>query len=167
MNLYRLLPHFEKKTVYSAVCWLIAWTCLALSGYSLLNADSFCRRMLADIVKPADTSARNPYTRLDVLFESLAGDGNIFVRFRDFKPDITSQAAFMTRVYFRGSYAAYPARVYVSKAGEIINNGRDIGRVNQDLDANLAKQLDISNEVLFEFDNRTGNLSSRIIRIPK
>ena len=167
MNLYRLLPHFEKKTVYGAVCWLIAWTCLALSGYSLLKADSFCRRMLVDIVRPADASARGPYTRLDALFESLAGDGNIFVRFRDFRPDIPSQTAFMTRVYFRGSYAAYPARVYVSKAGETINNGRDIGRVNQDLDANLAEQLDISNEVLFEFDHRTGDLSSRIIRLSR
>jgi len=167
MNLNRLLPHFEQKTVYGAACWLTAWACFTLSGYSLLKTDSFCRRMLADIVKPAETPARKPYAGLDNLFESLAGDGNIFVRFRDFKPDIPNQTAFMTRVYFRGSYAAYPARVYVSRSGEIINNGRDIARVNQDLDANLAEQLDISNEILFEFESRTGKLRSRIIRVPK
>ena len=154
-------------TLRSTLGWLVASACFALSCYSSFSADSFSRRMLSDFIYRPETSLRAPYARINILFESLAGDGNIFVRFRDFKPHNPRHTAFMTELYFRGSYVAYPARVYVSKVREIINNGRDIGRVKQDLDPKLAEQLDIANLILFEFDDRTGNLSSRTIRIPK
>jgi hypothetical protein len=165
MNGSKMPVRFDRMTVLGAICWLTVGACFALSCYSSFRSGGFYRKILADIVRGLETSSRTPYARIDTLFESLAGDGNIFVRFRDFKSDNPRQTAFMTKVYFRGSYAAYPARVWVSRAGEIINNGRDIARLNQELDARLAEQLDISNLILFEFEDNTGNLRSRIIRI--
>lgn len=152
---------FKKKEYVNPLCWLMACACFAVSFYFCFSVESPVRKLLTDILKRREIHRKNPYQKIDALFQPLTGDGNLYVRFRDFNPDNYNHVAFMTRIYFRGSYTAYPTRLYVSGDGKVINNGQDVWQVNQEPTAELSKNLGISKLVIFEFDSETGELKSR------
>ena len=118
--------------------------------------------MLSNLFKAHDSAIENPYGQIDALFKSIRDDGNAFVRFRDFKSDDPGQIAFMTRMYFRGTYIAYQTRISVSPGNKVINNGRDIWKFNQEPTGEFIETNDVVNLVIFEFDVNSGELRSRI-----
>ena len=118
--------------------------------------------MLSDVYGKPVSGHIEPYKEIDELFQSLKKDGNAYVRFRGFDPGDPVHEGFMTRVYFRGSYIAYPKRIYVSSDRAVINEGPDIVGSNRDPTAGQIVRNQIKYLVIFEIDRDTGRLKYKI-----
>jgi len=58
----------------------------------------------------------------------LAGNGNVVLSPVGYANTNTDYENLLEYIYYRGSYALYPRRLYVAPAGQIIKDGRDIVR---------------------------------------
>jgi len=69
----------------------------------------------------------------------------------------------MTYVYYRGNYAGYPRRVYVSPPSAVVNNGEAMVQQRAVLDQSLTQRLRIHWMVVFS-RNEQGKISVNILR---
>lgn len=102
--------------------------------------------------------------QLDNLFGHQMPSGNIWLEFEGFRPERPADERFMTRVYYRGNYASYPRRVYVSLPSTVVNNGQAMVQQRIVLDQLLAERLGIHWMAIFS-RNEWGQISLRIRRI--
>ncbi|MEO6597812.1 MAG: hypothetical protein ABIP94_23955 [Planctomycetota bacterium] len=60
---------------------------------------------------------------IDELFGTRLLEGNIWLRFEGFHAGDSGDDAFLTHVYYRGNYTAWPRRVYVADPALVVNDG--------------------------------------------
>ena len=83
------------------------------------------------------------YQQIDDFFLHQMPSGNIWVRFEGYDPKSDADKIFMERIYYRGNYAVYPRRLYVSGPATVVNNGEAMVPTNDVPDKLLAERLGI------------------------
>jgi hypothetical protein len=101
--------------------------------------------------------------KLDDLFGHQMPSGNVWIEFKGFNPERGADEGFMTYVYYRGNYAGYPRRVYVSPPSAVVNNGEAMVQQRAVLDQSLTQRLRIHWMVVFS-RNEQGKISVNILR---
>lgn len=136
----------------------VVWLCVAN-----FRSGAWSRNIiLAALQTPAQMTEANE--ELDDLFKHQLLSGNIWVQFEGFRPEKAADEIFMTRTYYRGNYAIYPRRIYVSLPSTVVNNGKAMVHNDDFLARPLAKKLGIYWKVIYSRNGR-GEISIRIQRL--
>jgi hypothetical protein len=96
----------------TAICCVVA-AALCWTGY--LNLQS---PYTTGILETISGETRDPLAGIDSLVQKATADGNAVVVFEGFSPERSADATFISKVYFRGNYAAYPRRIFVCDDAE-------------------------------------------------
>ena len=110
-----------------------AWSLVLLALVHLcwlqVQPDSELHRIFAFAThSTASRAALMQYAQLDRMADQTAG-GNVLLKLAGYaktNPVVENSLGF---VYYRSSYALYPRRMFVAPADQVINNGRDIMRI--------------------------------------
>lgn len=103
---------------------------------------------------------------IDESFGEKMPDGDIYLHFVGFEANDPGDDYFVMRHYFRGRYAAFPRRVYVSTEALEIRNSTQLLTANRKPDDAWLAENDISYTVtITNLDNRRGERRSKIRRV--
>jgi hypothetical protein len=95
------------------------------------------------------------YEQLDRIADQT-GNGNVLLKLAGYaktNPVVENSLSF---VYFRTSYALYPRRLYVAPADQVINNGRDMMRIEFSPSQQWLHEHDVRSVFTFGNDNAGG-----------
>lgn len=104
------------------------------------------------------------HTQVDRLFLRQTPSHNVWVRFEGFDHQDAQDKGFVTHVYYRGNYAIYPRRVYVSPPSTVITDCKTIVE-NRALAPDLAEALGVQWMVVFSRE-APGKIAIEIGRWP-
>jgi hypothetical protein len=93
--------------------------------------------------------------QLDRLALSATAGGNAFLQFRGMDGSLPQDEPFMAMAYYRTVHAAYPARVFVARPSDVVNNGLGITRAAFAPDGTWLRSHGVRSVVTFSKD-RTG-----------
>ena len=103
----------------------------------------------------ASRTALMQYEQLDRIADQT-GNGNVLLKLAGYaktNPVVENSLSF---VYFRTSYALYPRRIYAAPADQVINNGRDMMRIEFSPSQQWLQEHDVRSVFTFGNDNAGG-----------
>ena len=152
--LNRFIPAGGRSFQYAA--WGVVLLVLIHLGWLQLQPGSELHRLCAFATQsPASRAALMPYEQLDRITGQTV-NGNVLLKLAGYaktNPVVENSLSF---AYFRASYALYPKRIYAAPADQVINNGRDIMRVEFDPGPQWLHEHDVHSMLVFGNDNAGG-----------
>jgi hypothetical protein len=149
----------EKKvnkpfTVLSIVQLLLLTAAVAWLPIVNLEDGAWSRRMALQLVNRSPSLMPPDQAQVDALFLRITPSRNIALSFRGFQPGIQPDEYIMTNLYYRGNYAVYPRRIFVSPPSQIVNNGHGMATSSDFLDTMVAAELDVQWKLTFSRDGQ-------------
>ncbi|HEX5053496.1 MAG TPA: hypothetical protein VFZ65_17085 [Planctomycetota bacterium] len=68
---------------------------------------------------------------VDELFGRRLSPGNTWLRFEGFRGGLDGDGVFLTQVYYRGNYIAWPRRVFVADPSVVVNDGEPMAAASE------------------------------------
>ena len=162
--LNQLIPADGRSFRYAA--WGVVLLVLVHLCWLQLRPESELHRICAFATQStASRAALMPYEQL-ARFTDQAGNGNVLLKLAGYaktNPIVENSLSF---VYYRTSYALYPRRMYVAPADQVINNGRDMMRIEFSPSQQWLHEHDVRSVFTFGNDNAGGETLRLEIRPP-
>ena len=105
----------------------------------------------------ASRTAIMQYEQLDRM-AGQTGNGNVLLKLAGYAKTNPVVENYLSFVYYRTSYALYPRRMYVAPADQVINNGRDIMRIEFNPSQQWLQEQDVRSVFTFGNDNAGGEM---------
>lgn len=152
--LNQLIPADGRSFRYAA--WGVVLLVLVHLCWLQLRPESELHQIYAFATQStASRTALMQYEQLDRIADQT-GNGNVLLKLAGYaktNPVVENSLSF---VYFRTSYALYPRRLYVAPADQVINNGRDMMRIEFSPSQQWLHEHDVRSVFTFGNDNAGG-----------
>ncbi|MGA3143207.1 MAG: hypothetical protein ABSF10_09220 [Verrucomicrobiota bacterium] len=150
----QLIPADGRSFRYAA--WGVVLLVLVHLCWLQLRPESELHQIYAFATQStASRTALMQYEQLDRIADQT-GNGNVLLKLAGYaktNPVVENSLSF---VYFRTSYALYPRRLYVAPADQVINNGRDMMRIEFSPSQQWLHEHDVRSVFTFGNDNAGG-----------
>jgi len=152
--LNQLIPADGRSFRYAA--WGVVLLVLVHLCWLQLRPESELHQIYAFATQStASRAALMQYEQLDRIADQT-GNGNVLLKLAGYaktNPVVENSLSF---VYFRTSYALYPRRIYAAPADQVINNGRDMMRIEFSPSQQWLQEHDVRSVFTFGNDNAGG-----------
>ena len=152
--LNQLIPADGRSFRYAA--WGVVLLVLVHLCWLQLRPESELHQIWAFATQStASRTALMQYEQLDRIADQT-GNGNVLLKLAGYaktNPVVENSLSF---VYFRTSYALYPRRIYAAPADQVINNGRDMMRIEFSPSQQWLHEHDVRSVFTFGNDNAGG-----------
>jgi len=152
--LNQLIPADGRSFRYAA--WGVVLLVLVHLCWLQLRPESELHQIYAFATQStASRTALMQYEQLDRIADQT-GNGNVLLKLAGYaktNPVVENSLSF---VYFRTSYALYPRRIYAAPADQVINNGRDMMRIEFSPSQQWLHEHDVRSVFTFGNDNAGG-----------